>query len=41
MDKKIDSMERIAAVGLAVLGIFLGNYVIAGLGIAWFILKIA
>lgn len=39
--KKIDSIERGIAVGIAVLGVFLGNYIIAGLGIAWFIHKLA
>lgn len=41
MEKKTDAIERGIAVGVAVLGMLLGNYTIAGIGIAWFILKIA
>lgn len=33
-------VERLVAIGLVVFGVLINNYVIAGIGIAYFILKI-
>lgn len=34
-----DVLERLVAVGLVVLGVVLNNYIIAGIGIAYFLIK--
>ena len=34
-------LERLVAVGLVVFGVLINNYIVAGIGIAYFILKIA
>lgn len=40
MDEKFDVIERVISVGMVVLGVLIGNYIIAGLGVAYFIMKI-
>ena len=34
-------LERLVAVGLVVFGVLINNYIVVGIGIAYFILKIA
>lgn len=36
-----DVLERLVAVGVVVLGVMLNNYIVAGIGIAYFIYKMS